>query len=56
MRFVTTSKDPSYNYTCKRGYFELGFVDNFNYLGSYLATTENDVEKQQGQALDAFWR
>ena len=56
MRFVTTSKDPSYNYTCKRGYFELDFVDNFNYLGSYLATTENDVEKQQGQALDAFWR
>ena len=56
MRFVTTSKDPSYNYTCKCGYFELDFVDNFNYLGSYLATTENDVEKQQGQALDAFWR
>ena len=51
MRFVTTSKDPSYNGTTKPGYFDLDFVDNFNYLGSYIATTENDVKKRQGQAL-----
>ena len=56
MRFVTTSKDPSYNCTTKAGYFDLDFVDNFNYLGSYIATTENDVKKLQGQAWDASWR
>ena len=56
MRFVTTSKDPSYNGTTKPRYFDLDFVDNFNYLGSYFATTENDVKKRQGQAWGAFWR
>ena len=33
------------------------FVDDFKYLvGSYIATTENDVKKRQGQEWDAFWR
>jgi len=36
---------------------DFDFEDNFKYLvGSYIATTENDVKKRQGQEWDAFWR
>ena len=35
---------------------DLDFDDDFNYPGSFIATTENDVKKLQGQAWDAFWR
>lgn len=36
---------------------DFDFVDDFQYLvGSYIATTENDVKKRQGQEWDAFWR
>ncbi|CAH3175103.1 unnamed protein product, partial [Porites evermanni] len=34
----------------------LDFDDDFNYPGSFIATTENDVKKLQGQEWDAFWR
>ena len=34
----------------------IDFVDDFKYLvGSYIATTANDVKKRQGQEWDAFW-
>ena len=36
---------------------DFDFVDDFKYLvGSYIATTENDAKKRQGQEWDAFWR
>ena len=36
---------------------DFDFVDDFKYLvGSYIATTENDVKERQGQEWDAFWK
>ena len=35
---------------------ELKVVDDFEYLGSYIASTDHDIQCRKGKAWGAFWK